>query len=147
MAFRSTLGMEVLAYRSFFNTYDEDDTRKADTWKWGVQRDQQGNILYDNGKEVNLTPEVWAIEKPGAGDYQGARLWLYEIQPGNIGTSDEQGTFLSFDDAYFIKAECLLRLGGYNGETEQDAADIVTMIRRSVHSKTTLKKQSVLLPN
>ena len=114
----------------FFNTYDEDDTRKADTWKWGVQRDQQGNILYDNGKEVNLTPEVWAIEKPGAGDYQGARLWLYEIQPGNIGTSDDNVPFFRLTDAYFIKAECLLRLGGYNGETEQDAADIVTMIRR-----------------
>lgn len=114
----------------FFNTYDKDDSRKADTWKWGVQRDQQGNILYDNGKEVNLTPEVWAIEKPGAGDYQGARLWLYEIQPGNIGTSDDNVPFFRLTDAYFIKAECLLRLGGYKGETEQDAADIVTMIRR-----------------
>lgn len=114
----------------FFYTYDENDSRKADTWKWGVQRDLQGNILYDNGKEVNLTPEVWAIEKPGAGDYQGARLWLYEIQPGNIGTSDDNVPFFRLTDAYFIKAECLLRLGGYNGETEQDAADIVTMIRR-----------------
>jgi hypothetical protein len=28
-----------------------------------------------------------------------------------------------------IKAECLLRLGGYKGETEQTAADIVSMIR------------------
>lgn len=114
----------------FFYTYDENDSRKGDTWKWGVQRDLQGNILYDNGKEVNLTPEVWAIEKPGAGDYQGARLWLYEIQPGNIGTSDDNVPFFRLTDAYFIKAECLLRLGGYNGETEQDAADIVTMIRR-----------------
>ena len=114
----------------FFYSYDEADTRKADTWKWGVQRDTQGNIIYDNGKEVNLTPEVWAIEKPGAGDYQGARLWLYEIQPGDIGTSDDNVPFFRLTDAYFIKAECLLRLGGYKGETEQDAADIVTMIRR-----------------
>ena len=114
----------------FFYSYDDDDSRKADTWKWGVQRDQQGNILYADGKEVNLTPEVWAIEKPGAGDYQGARLWLYEIQPGNIGTSDDNVPFFRLTDAYLIKAECLLRLGGYKGETEQDAADIVTMIRR-----------------
>lgn len=114
----------------FFYSYDDDDSRKADTWKWGVQRDQQGNILYADGKEVNLTPEVSAIEKPGAGDYQGARLWLYEIQPGNIGTSDDNVPFFRLTDAYLIKAECLLRLGGYKGETEQDAADIVTMIRR-----------------
>src|SRR5574344_235499 len=119
----------------FFYSYDDDDSRKADTWKWGVQRDQQGNILYADGKEVNLTPEVWAIEKPGAGDYQGARLWLYEIQPGNIGTSDDNVPFFRLTDAYLIKAECLLRLGGYKGETEQDAADIVTMIRRRAFKK------------
>lgn len=28
-----------------------------------------------------------------------------------------------------IKAECLLRLGGYKGETEQDAANLVTQVR------------------
>lgn len=116
----------------FLATYDADDSRKADTWKWGVQTDQQGNVLYDpnTGEEVNLTPEVWAIEKPGAGDYQGARLWLYEIQPGDIGTSNCNVPFFRLTDAYMIKAECLLRLGGYKGETEQDAADIVTMIRQ-----------------
>ena len=30
----------------------------------------------------------------------------------------------------FIKAECLLRLGGYNDETEQTAADLVTEVRK-----------------
>jgi hypothetical protein len=115
----------------FFYTYDEDDSRKADTWKWGVQYDQSGNPIYDDdGTLVDLTPEVWAIETPGAADYQGARLWLYEIQSGNIGTSDDNVPFFRLTDAYFIKAECLLRLGGYKGETEQDAADIVTMIRQ-----------------
>jgi hypothetical protein len=115
----------------FFYTYDDADTRKDDTWKYGVQYDTQGKVLYDgDGNVVTLTPEVWAIEKPGAGDYQGARLWLYEIQSGNIGTSDDNVPFFRLTDAYFIKAECLLRLGGYKGETEQDAADIVTMIRR-----------------
>ena len=29
-----------------------------------------------------------------------------------------------------MKAECLLRLGGYNGETEQDAASLVTQVRQ-----------------
>jgi hypothetical protein len=29
-----------------------------------------------------------------------------------------------------IKAECLLRLGGYKGETEQDAANLVTQVRQ-----------------
>lgn len=38
--------------------------------------------------------------------------------------------FFRLTDAYFIKAECLLRLGGYKGETEQTAADIITMCRK-----------------
>ncbi len=38
--------------------------------------------------------------------------------------------FFRLADAYFIKAECLLRLGGYNGESEQAAADLVTAVRQ-----------------
>ena len=92
--------------------------------------DLSGKPIYINGIELNFTPEVYAIEHPGAAGMQGARLWLYEIEPGNIGTSNCNIPFFRLTDAYFIKAECLLRLGGYKGETEQDAADIVTMIRR-----------------
>lgn len=114
----------------FLATYDPADTRKTDTWKWGPQVDLNGDPIYINGKELNFTPEVYAIEHPGAAGMQGARLWLYEIEPGNIGTSNCNIPFFRLTDAYFIKAECLLRLGGYDGETEQDAADIVTMIRR-----------------
>lgn len=114
----------------FLETYDPDDTRKTDTWKWGPQNDVNGEPIYIDGKRLDFTPEVYAIERPGAAGMQGARLWLYEIQPGNIGTSNCNVPFFRLTDAYFIKAECLLRLGGYNGETEQDAADIVTMIRQ-----------------
>lgn len=114
----------------FLETYDPDDSRKTDTWKWGPQNDVNGEPIYIDGKRLDFTPEVYAIERPGAAGMQGARLWLYEIQPGNIGTSNCNVPFFRLTDAYFIKAECLLRLGGYNGETEQDAADIVTMIRQ-----------------
>ena len=61
---------------------------------------------------------------------QGARLQKYEIVEGDISVSNDDVPFFRLTDAYFIKAECLLRLGGYNGETEQDAADIVTMVRQ-----------------
>lgn len=118
------------AVPQFLNTYDPADTRKADTWKWGPQVDTKGEPIYINGKLLDFTPDVYAIERPGAAGMQGARLWLYEIEPGNIGTSNCNIPFFRLTDAYFIKAECLLRLGGYKGETEQDAADIVTMIRR-----------------
>lgn len=114
----------------FLATYDKDDSRKADTWKWGEQNDINGQPIYINGVRLNFTPEVYSITNPGAAGMQGARLWLYEIQPGNIGTSNCNVPFFRLTDAMMIKAECLLRLGGYKGETEQDAADIVTEIRR-----------------
>lgn len=114
----------------FLDTYDRDDSRKADTWKWGEQNDINGQPIYINGVRLNFTPEVYSIESPGAAGMQGARLWLYEIQSGNIGTSNCNVPFFRLTDAMMIKAECLLRLGGHKGETEQDAADIVTEIRR-----------------
>lgn len=115
----------------FFNSYDPDDTRKTDCWIWGPQKSKTtGEQIYINGKELNYTPEVYAIEKPGAASMQGARLKKYEIVEGDVGVSNDIVPFFRLTDAYFIKAECLLRLGGYKGETEQDAADIVTNIRK-----------------
>ena len=114
----------------FFATYDADDTRKTDTWRWGPQTDRSGNQIYINGKALDYTVDVYAIEKPGAASMQGARLQKYAIVEGDVSIQNDDVPFFRLTDAYFIKAECLLRLGGYNGETEQDAADIVTMIRQ-----------------
>ncbi len=114
----------------FFATYDADDTRKTDTWRWGPQTDRSGNQIYINGKALDYTVDVYAIEKPGAASMQGARLQKYEIVEGDVSIQNDDVPFFRLTDAYFIKAECLLRLGGYNGETEQDAADIITMIRQ-----------------
>lgn len=114
----------------FFATYDADDTRKTDTWRWGPQTDRSGNQIYINGKALDYTVDVYAIEKPGAASMQGARIQKYEIVEGDVSIQNDDVPFFRLTDAYFIKAECLLRLGGYNGETEQDAADIVTMIRQ-----------------
>ena len=114
----------------FLATYDVDDSRKTDCWRWGPQTDRKGNQIYINGVALNYTVDVYAIEKPGAAGMQGARLQKYEIVEGDISVSNDDVPFFRLTDAYFIKAECLLRLGGYNGETEQDAADIVTMVRQ-----------------
>jgi hypothetical protein len=115
----------------FFATYDADDTRKTDCWVWGPQKSiKDGKQIYINGKALNYTVDVYAIEKPGAASMQGARLKKYEIQSGENSVNDDDVPFFRLTDAYFIKAECLLRLGCYNGETEQTAADIITMCRK-----------------
>ncbi len=118
------------AVPQFIATYDKDDTRKTDTWKWGPQKSLKGEQIYVDGKELNYTVDVHAIDRPGAFSMEGARLCKYEIVAGDITVSNDDVPFFRLTDAYFIKAECLLRLGSYKGETEQDAADIVTMIRR-----------------
>lgn len=119
------------AIPQFMQSYDEDDTRKTDTWVWGPQKSiKTGEQIYINGKALDYTIDVYAIEKPGADDMQGARIKKYEIQANDHNVQDDDVPFFRLTDAYFIKAECLLRLGGYKGETEQDAADIVTMIRK-----------------
>ena len=44
-------------------------------------------------------------------------------------TNYDDVPFYRYADVLLKKAECLLRLGGYKGETEQDAADLVTQVR------------------
>lgn len=120
----------------FINSYDPDDSRKTDCWVWGPQKSKKtGEQIYINGKALDYTIDVYAIEKPGAASMQGARLKKYEIVEGDVSVSNDDVPFFRLTDAYFIKAECLLRLGGYNGETEQTAADIVTMIRQRAFKK------------
>lgn len=119
------------AVPQFIATYDEDDSRLTDCWVWGPQKSKAtGEQIYINGKELNYTIDVTSIENPGAASMEGARIKKYEIVEGDVSVNNDDVPFFRLTDAYFIKAECLLRLGGYNGETEQDAADIVTMIRK-----------------
>nr|WP_319400551.1 RagB/SusD family nutrient uptake outer membrane protein [uncultured Carboxylicivirga sp.] len=118
------------AVPQFIDTYDPDDSRLKDTWLVGPQVDQSGSPIIIEGTPLVYTQSVHSIDLPGAYLTEGARFHKYEIKSGNIGTRDDDVPFFRLTDAYMIKAECLLRLGEYKGETEQTAADIVTMIRQ-----------------
>lgn len=121
------------AVPQFIATYDKDDSRLNDTWLYGVQKDQQGNtIMVDaaNNDVLDYSISVHSIDNPGAYQEEGARFHKYEIVAGDQGTYGDDVPFFRLTDAMMIKAECLLRLGGYKGETEQTAADIVTQIRK-----------------
>lgn len=124
------------AVPQFIETYDADDSRFSDTWLMGVQKDQSGNTITVDGTTLNYTQSVHSIDNPGAYQMEGARFHKYEIVSGENGTAGDDVPFFRLTDAYMIKAECLLRLGGYNGESEQVAADIVTMIRERAFKNT-----------
>ena len=118
------------AIPQFMETYDPADTRKTDTWRWGPQTDTKGNPLYVNGQLCDFTIDCYSIDRPGCSTYQGARMNKFEMVAGKINCANNDVPFFRLADAMFIKAECLLRLGGYKGEDEQVAADLVTEVRQ-----------------
>lgn len=122
------------AVPQFIDTYNAADSRKSDTWLIGQQRDQDGKDIKVtvDGQEVPLiyTRDVHSVDNPMAYDLEGARFWKYEVVAGEDGTYTDDVPYFRLADAMFIKAECLLRLGGYNGETEQTAADLITQVRQ-----------------
>lgn len=117
------------AVPQFIDTYDKHDSRFQATWLIGEQYDTSGKLIMVGDEPLNYTQFVNSIDNPGAYPMQGARFRKFEIVSGTAGTYANDQQFFRLTDAYMIKAECLLRLGSYNGETEQTAADIVTLIR------------------
>ena len=75
------------------------------------------------------TRELHSIDNPGCYPFESERLIKYEIKSGTFGSNYDDVPYFRLADAYYMKAECLLRLGGYKGETEQTAADLVTSVR------------------
>jgi len=124
----ATGGSTVLP--QFLDTYDKNDTRYTDCWILGQQYDMSGAPIIVKGEPLVYTKEIHSIVTPGCYPFEGGRLVKYEILSGDFGTSYDDVPFFRLADAYLIKAECLLRLGGYKGETEQDAADLVTKVRQ-----------------
>lgn len=134
------------AVPQFIDTYDPDDKRLTDTWTGGIQykavENSDGTYTPQAGDPIPFTSDDWSgtgylnfnknvhsIDNPGAYQQEGYRFVKSEICPGTDGTYGNDVAFYRLADAMFIKAECLLRLGGYNGETEQDAADLITEVR------------------
>ena len=124
----ATGGSAVLP--QFLDTYDENDSRYSDCWTLGQQYNQSGTPITYEGEPLIYSKELHSIDNPGCYPFEGGRLIKYEILSGDFGSSYDDVPFFRLADAMFIKAECLLRLGSYKGETEQDAANIVTEIRQ-----------------
>ncbi len=125
------------ALNQFLDTYKRDandssvilDKRFADSWIGGQQYDLNGNVILENGNPLVYTYNLRSTDNPGCYPMEGYRLVKYEIKGDDRGTQYDDIPFFRLADAMFMKAECLLRLGGYKGDTKQTAADMVTEIR------------------
>lgn len=124
----ATSGAAVLP--QFLDSYDPADQRFTDCWNVDApQYAADGTPLVVDGVQVKYTRELRSIDVPGCYEFEGGRLVKYEILPGDFGTSYDDVPLFRYADVLLLKAECLLRRGGYNGETEQTAADLVTQVR------------------
>ena len=118
-----------VVFPQFLDTYEKGDTRYDVTWTAGQQFAMDGSAILVDGEPLVYTRELHSIDNPGCYPFESERLIKYEIKSGDFGSSYDDVAYFRLADAYYMKAECLLRMGGYKGETEQDAADLVTAVR------------------
>ncbi|MBM6992481.1 MAG: RagB/SusD family nutrient uptake outer membrane protein [Prevotella sp.] len=126
-------------FPQFLDTYEKGDTRYDVTWTAGQQYAMDGSAILVDGEPLVYTRELHSIDNPGCYPFESERLIKYEIKSGDFGTSYDDVPYFRLADAYYMKAECLLRLGGYKDETEDDAAKLVTAVRmRAFNNDATL---------
>lgn len=118
------------ALPQFLDTYDVDDQRYTDCWISGQQYTKSGAPIYVENDPLVYTRELHSIDLPGCYPFESERMVKYEICSGDKGTSTDDQVVFRYAEVLLMKAECLLRLGGYKGESEQLAADLVTEVRR-----------------
>ncbi|PKK38170.1 hypothetical protein BWI96_03605 [Siphonobacter sp. SORGH_AS_0500] len=102
-------------YADFYSTFSDQDARKK-MWLAGPQTGSDGKVIqYDDRvdglrHDVNFTPEISALERALA--YQGVRFQKFEIQTGNLVTSqDNDFPIFRYSSVLMAKAEALVRLG------------------------------------
>ena len=115
------------------------DKRFYDTWAYGQQYDMKTGEKLTSGTgdidsqgsdiPIYYTKEVHSIDNPGAYMLQGYRCIKYEICEGTDGTWGDDVPVFRLSDAYFIAAECALRLNGGYVYSEAQAAQFVTDVR------------------
>ena len=119
------------------------DKRFGLCWIGGPQVDYAGEKIMVDGTQLNYTYSMRSINNLGCYPMEGYRLQKYEILEGDWGSSYDDIPFFRLADAKMMKAECLLRLGGYKGETKEDAAELVTEVRRRAFDNEADAKRTV----
>ena len=116
----------AMGVTQFINTYDERDSRLADSWLMGPQMKSDGTpciCTYDKAGE----PLVYTKEIPSGNftsESEGYRMNKYEMLPGGQWTSDTDIPFYRYAEVLLMKAECLLRTN------QPGAGALVTQVRQ-----------------
>ena len=105
----------------FIETYDEDDSRMADSWLMGpvYSGDNRGYTF------VQHVPGIASVPGDIVEFGHGFPVWKYEIYAGMTGSSDVDYPILRYAEVLMMAAEAKLRTGDAGG-----AAALVTQVRQ-----------------
>lgn len=116
----------AMGVTQFINTYNEKDSRLADTWLMGEQLASDGSPLYGTYDKIG-EPLVFTKDIP-SGNYtsemEGYRMNKYEVREGSQGSTDTDIPVFRYAEILMMKAECLLRTG------QSGAGALVTQVRQ-----------------
>ena len=115
-----------IVFPQFLDIYEEGDKRFDATWTGGVQYKADGTPIMYDGAPAEYKREIRSIDNPGCYPFEGYALVKYQILSGPKGTSYDDVPYYRLSEAYYIKAECLLRLN----KDLNTAAELVTAVRR-----------------
>ncbi|MCQ2133549.1 MAG: RagB/SusD family nutrient uptake outer membrane protein [Bacteroidales bacterium] len=119
-----------IVFPQFLDIYEKGDKRFDLTWTGGPQFAADGSPIMVDGKQAEYTREIRSIDNPGCYPFEGYALIKYEIVSGPRGTSYDDVAYFRLAEAYYIKAECLLRLN----KNLDEAAELVTAVRQRAFS-------------
>lgn len=110
----------------FIDTYNNEDSRLADSWLMGEQLAADGSPLYGTYDKMGK-PLVYTKDLP-SGNYtsetEGYRMNKYEVEAGSQSSSNTDIPLYRYAEVLMMKAECLLRLG------KPGAGALVTQVRQ-----------------
>lgn len=104
------------ALEDFYNSYDNNDKRKAANFIVGPQLDYQGSAILDYAAaggdlELDYTPDINELE-PNASRKGGARLGKFSFRQGELPDQDNDYPIIRLGDLYLIRAEGTARAAG-----------------------------------
>lgn len=116
----------AMGVTQFIHTYQQKDTRLADTWLTGAQLASDGTPLYGTYDKMG-EPLVYTKDIP-SGNYtselEGYRMNKYEVAEGSYASSSTDIPVFRYAEILLMKAECLLR------SAKPGAGALVTQVRR-----------------
>nr|MDQ3394947.1 RagB/SusD family nutrient uptake outer membrane protein [Bacteroidota bacterium] len=123
------------ALEEFYNSYEDDDERRANNFLVGPQLDTQGDPILDlsfegsrdaSGAAVVYTPRINELAPLALRD-AGARLFKFNFKMDQLNNMDNDFPIFRYGDVLLMKAEAKARLN--NNWNDEEVLMLVNMVR------------------